>query len=410
MSSEGAGPLTGEQDQQSGLVPELRFPGFNGVWHHTELTPHLEEHSERVPSTTSIPIYSSTRSGLKPQNEYFDGSNLANDGEYRIVPKGYFTFRHMSDDGTFKFNVNDTLDAIAVSKEYPVFKAVGLSPKFLHYILNNSADFARFALMQKKGGTRTRLYLSTLRTWTPLLPSISEQQKIADCLSSIDALIAAEAGRLDAMKDHKRGLMQQLFPAPGETTPRLRFPEFQDSGEWEEKEVGDIFTVTRGNVLAMTLVEDVPTDRKPYPVYSSQTKRAGLAGYYSDFLYENAITWTTDGANAGDVNYRAGKFYCTNVCGVLISRDGYANACVAAIINSVSKSHVSYVGNPKLMNGVMAKIMVPLPSVEEQAKIALCLSSADALITAQGNKIDILKVHKRGLMQQLFPVADEVQA
>ncbi len=241
------------------------------------------------------------------------------------------------------------------------------------------------------------------------IPPLSEQKKISDCLSSIDALIAAEAGKLDAMKDHKRGLMQHLFPTPGEATPRLRFPEFQDAGEWEEKEVGDVFTVTRGNVLAMTLVEDVPTDRKPYPVYSSQTKRAGLAGYYSDFLYENAITWTTDGANAGDVNYRAGKFYCTNVCGVLISRDGYANSCVAAIINSVSKSHVSYVGNPKLMNGVMAKIVVPLPSVEEQAKIALCLSSADTLITAQGDKINILKAHKRGLMQQLFPVADEVQ-
>lgn len=400
--------MTGEQDQTGGLVPKLRFPEFSGAWHQTELTPHLKEHNERVPSTTSIPIYSSTRSGLKPQNEYFDGANLANDGEYRIVPKGYFTFRHMSDDGTFKFNVNNTSRAIAVSKEYPVFTAVGLSNDFLLYILNNSADFARFALMQKKGGTRTRLYLSTLRTWKPSLPSIGEQQKIADCLSSVDALIAAEADKLEALKDHKKGLMQQLFPAPGETTPRLRFPEFQDAGEWEEKEVGDVFTVTRGNVLAMTLVNDVPTDRKPYPVYSSQTKRAGLAGYYSDFLYEDAITWTTDGANAGDVNYRAGKFYCTNVCGVLISREGYANPCVAAIINSVSKSHVSYVGNPKLMNGVMAKIVVPLPSVEEQAKIAFLLTSVDTLIAEQDDKVATLKAHKNGLMQHLFPSQDKI--
>jgi type I restriction enzyme S subunit len=69
----------------------------------------------------------------------------------------------------------------------------------------------------------------------------------------------------------------------------------------------------------MTLVQEQKTVEAPYPVYSSQTKNNGLAGYYSDFLYENAITWTTDGANAGDVNYRSGKFYCTNVCGVLLS-------------------------------------------------------------------------------------------
>src|SRR5206468_1340628 len=113
----------------------------------------------------------------------------------------------------------------------------------------------------------------------------------------------------------------------------------------------------------------------------------------------DAITWTTDGANAGDVNLRKGKFYCTNVCGVLINTDGYANACIAALINSISRNHVSYVGNPKLMNGVMSKISIPFPSVTEQQKIAATLSSVDALITAQTRKIDALKAHKRGLMQ-----------
>ena len=108
---------------------------------------------------------------------------------------------------------------------------------------------------------------------------------------------------------------------------------------WEEKEVGEVFRVTRGEVLSMTLVKDIWTKETPYPVYSSQTKNNGLAGYYSDYLYENAITWTTDGANAGDVNYRPGKFYSPgNVCGVLIETDGHANACIAAIINSISKS------------------------------------------------------------------------
>ena len=189
--------------------------------------------------------------------------------------------------------------------------------------------------------------------------------------------------------------------------PKLRFPEFRDAGEWELREVGDVFKVTRGEVLSMTLVRDNYSDETPYPVYSSQTKNNGLSGFYSDYLYENAITWTTDGANAGDVNYRLGKFYCTNVCGVLINTDGYANLCIAALINSVSKKYVSYVGNPKLMNGVMSKIEIPFPAIEEQQKIADCLSSLNELITLEAQKLATLKTHKKGLMQQLFPAEGE---
>ena len=235
-----------------------------------------------------------------------------------------------------------------------------------------------------------------------------EQQKIAACLTALDDLISAATGRLDALKQHKQGLMQQLFPAQGETVPRLRFAEFRDSEEWEVKEVGEIFTVTRGYVLSMNLINNQISDATPYPVYSSQTKNNGLSGYYSEFLYEDAITWTTDGANAGDVNYRSGKFYCTNVCGVLINTEGYTNLCVASLIDRVAKNHVSYVGNPKLMNGIMRKIKIPIPSFAEQQKIAACLTALDDLISAQAQKIAKLKTHKRGLMQQLFPDVDEM--
>jgi type I restriction enzyme S subunit len=157
----------------------------------------------------------------------------------------------------------------------------------------------------------------------------------------------------------------------------------------------------------MTLVNEKQSDVNPYPVFSSQTKNNGLAGFYKDYLYEDAITWTTDGANAGDVNYRKGKFYCTNVCGVLINKNGYANKCVAELINTVAKKYVSYVGNPKLMNGVMSQIKIPVPSILEQQKIASCLSSVDEVIAAQSQNLDVLKNHKKGLMQNLFPKEGE---
>lgn len=185
--------------------------------------------------------------------------------------------------------------------------------------------------------------------------------------------------------------------------PALRFPEFIAGKHWYISTVKDIYQITRGQVLAVGLVKEIKDDIYIYPVYSSQTKNGGLVGYYKDYLYENAITWTTDGANAGDVNYRNGKFYCTNVCGVLLNQKGFSNKCMAEIINSVTRNYVSYVGNPKLMNGVMGDIISVPPTIEEQQKIADCLSSLDELIETTTKKVEILKEHKRGLMQRLFP-------
>ena len=154
------------------------------------------------------------------------------------------------------------------------------------------------------------------------------------------------------------------------------------SSFWEQRKVSEMFKVTRGYVLASTLTEAVKTDKKPYPVYSSQTKDNGLMGYYKDYLYEDAITWTTDGANAGTVNYRAGKFYCTNVCGVLLSNEVTANQMIAEALNNVAKGYVSYVGNPKLMNNVMADIEIMIPTQsEEREKLSVLFRNLDNLIT-----------------------------
>jgi len=288
----------------------------------------------------------------------------------------------------------------AIFPNDPVFNS-----DFLYYELDRRYDELR--RLSAGGEGRGGLNLQIIKSLKVTLPALPEQQKIADCLNSVDNLIATETRKLDALKTHKKWLMRQLFPREGETQPSLRFPKFQSTREWEEKEVGDVFKVTRGEVLSMTLVKDEETDDARYPVYSSQTKRDGLSGFYSSYLYENAITWTTDGANAGDVNYRVGKFYCTNVCGVLINTNGYANPCIAALLNSVSRRHVSYVGNPKLMNGVMAQIKIPFPTIEEQLVISDFLSSIKVLISAQTKKLDLLKTHKQGLMQQIFPSPEE---
>lgn len=162
--------------------------------------------------------------------------------------------------------------------------------------------------------------------------------------------------------------------------PQIRFSGFNDT--WEQRKVSEMFKVTRGYVLPATDTSGESSDEMPYPVYSSQTKDNGLMGYYSEYLYEDAITWTTDGANAGTVNFRNGKFYCTNVCGVLLSDKIEASKAVAEALNNVAKKYVSYVGNPKLMNNVMVDIQITIPtSREERNQISSYFSNFDHLIT-----------------------------
>ena len=184
--------------------------------------------------------------------------------------------------------------------------------------------------------------------------------------------------------------------------PHLRFAGFDDT--WEQRKVSELFRVTRGYVLAATQTETTKTDEKPYPVYSSQTKDKGLMGYYKDYLYEDAITWTTDGANAGTVNYRAGKFYCTNVCGVLLSNEVKANQMIAEALNSVAKGYVSYVGNPKLMNNVMADIVIQIPTqAEEREQLSSFFAKLDNLITLHQRKYDKLTNVKKSMLEKMFP-------
>lgn len=185
-------------------------------------------------------------------------------------------------------------------------------------------------------------------------------------------------------------------------TPKIRFKGFKD--DWEQRKVSELFRVTRGYVLAATQTNTTKTDEKPYPVYSSQTKDKGLMGYYKDYLYEDAITWTTDGANAGTVNYRAGKFYCTNVCGVLLSNEVKANQMIAEALNNVAKGYVSYVGNPKLMNNVMADIVIQIPTqAEEREMLSSLFASLDHLITLHQRKCDETKQLKKFMLQKMFP-------
>lgn len=245
-------------------------------------------------------------------------------------------------------------------------------------------------------GAQPKLALTRIRNFEIILPDTEqEQQAIAEALSDVDALIAALDKKIAKKRLIKQGAMQQLL------TGKKRLQGFSE--KWIVVKVRDIFEITRGYVLPTFKLSQTKSGSFVYPVYSSQTANNGILGYYDNFLFENCITWTTDGANAGEVNYRNGRFYCTNVCGVLKNSQGYANLCVASILNMCAGNYVSYIGNPKLMNNVMANIEIEIPvTIQEQQKITTILSDMDKEIADLEARRDKYKLIKSGMMQKLL--------
>lgn len=266
---------------------------------------------------------------------------------------------------------------------------------FLAYIQNSTILLSQKANLGQ-GYTVVHIYTEHIKSLkVPIPPTKPEQTAIATVLSNVDELIGKLEALIEKKKNIKQGVIQELI------TGKRRLPGF--SGKWEEKRLDSIFRVTRGQVLAMTKTTKYKLGDYQYPVYSSQTKDNGLAGYYKDYLFENCITWTTDGANAGEVKYRTGKFYCTNVCGVLESNQGYANLCIATIFNRISRKYVSYIGNPKLMNNVVADIVITIPnSIKEQLAISEVIADMDIEIEKLESQLAKYQNLKQGMMQSLL--------
>lgn len=284
-------------------------------------------------------------------------------------------------------------ETIYIGGDILAFTPYNCDSLFISYqqnLFNMIKEKARYG----QGHSVVHIYLNSISKLSVFLPPLKEQQKIADILTTQDKIIELKQKLIEEKEKQKKYLMQNLL------TGKIRLKGFKD--KWEKVKIGNVFTVTRGNVIPLKKLKRIKDDEFLYPVYSSQTKNKGLLGYYKEYLYEDAITWTTDGANAGDVNFRKGKFYCTNVCGVLLSSKINTNICIAEILNRVTKSYVSYVGNPKLMNNIMENINIKIPPLQEQNKIAQILSKADEEIELLQKELEQEKQKKKALMQLLL--------
>ncbi|WP_083860726.1 restriction endonuclease subunit S, partial [Chromobacterium haemolyticum] len=310
--------------------------------------------------------------------------------------------------------------SVLETKQHPLF--------YTYYFRNLYKQFAKVV----EGQNVKNLYFTELEPLPIHRPSIPEQQKIADCLSSVDELIAAQAQKVDALKTHKKGLMQQLFPREGETQPRLRLPEFHNAGEWKMTTIGDLkpfitsgsrgwapFYAEQGELfIRITNLwrdsiyldlkdskfvqlppgsnEGVRTQLKEHDVLISITADIGIIGYVDESVPSPAYI---------NQHIALVRFDTEQLCGKYVAyflASDKSQRLFRASTDTGTKAGMSLIG--------IQKIKLMLPGLPEQQRIASCLSSLDALITAETQQLEALKTHKKGLMQQLFPSTDEVAA
>lgn len=250
-----------------------------------------------------------------------------------------------------------------------------------------------------------------------------EQQKIADCLSSIDALISAQSQKIEFLKTHKKSLTQQLFPREGETIPRLRFHEFLNAGEWQMKKLRDaIDPVVRevakpnSNYLALGIrSHGRGTFQKPDQAPEKNAMDTLYLVNRDDLIVNITFAWEGAIAIAGHTDHgcHVSHRFPTYVFKSLISTPEFFRFVInqKSFFYKLGQISPGGAGRNRVMNKKdFLEIPVNLPSLKEQQKIADCLSSIDALISAYSQKLETLKAHKKGLMQALFPVGHEVGA
>lgn len=212
-------------------------------WQYDKIGKYLVPYDEFSNETEAYPLATSSRQGLMLQSEYYSDQRYEEtSGGFHVVPEGYVTYRHMSDDDIFRFNVNKMGTPVLVSPEYPVFTtAAGLDQDLLIAYLNNMKEFTTYCSAQKKGSTRTRMYFSRLSEFAMPIPPVEEQKRIAEILATCDRVIELKQQLLEEKRAQKQWLIQKLLdPSSG-----VRLPGFKNS-RWSKCRLGDVADIYSG--------------------------------------------------------------------------------------------------------------------------------------------------------------------
>jgi type I restriction enzyme S subunit len=428
-----------KSEASSALVPKLRFPEFQtaGAWTTKTLGSVAKISTEKVGGNTCVPMSITSGVGLVSQMEKFGrviaGSSYAN---YLLIKKNDFAYNKSATkqypEGFIALYVGTELAAVPNSI-FTCFRINGESPvpEYLNHLFLNNLH-GKWLQKFIEVGARAHGSLSINDRDLLALPvplpsgqqSLLEQQRIASCLSSLDTLITAHTQKLSALKTYKKGLMQQLFPREGETVPRLRFREFRGDGEWEMKRLHELVYIQSGAtpskanpafwngsipwVSAKDMKRLFLEDAEDHISTAAIDDGARLVPPGTLLLLTRGMTLLKD---VPICVLRRGMSFNQDVKG-LRPKDGVEGLFLAWMLTGNKQRLLAMVniaghGTGKLDTDELKALELMLPPPDEQQRIANCLSSLDDQITVQLQKLEALKTHKKGLMQGLFPTAEE---
>lgn len=390
--------MTKDKDIKT-TVPTLRFREFQN---DARWIPNKIDHVCKIGngrdykhlSAGNIPVYGSGGYMTSVDKFLYDGESVCI-GRKGTIDKPIFL--------TGKFWTVDTL-----FYTYAFHKCL---PKFL-YLIFQQINWYKY---NEAGGVPS-LLKTTIGNINIFIPNNeNEQKKIVDCFSSLDDLINAVADKIETLKEYKKGLMQQLFPAKGKTIPAIRFPEFQNAPDWQETALENIGEIVTGNTPSTKEPNNYGGDRlfvSPADIsdkrYVSQTKTTlSEKGFrLSRHIKENSILFVCIGSTIGKVAQNTRECATNQQINSIMPYKGHVADFVYSILEHYAPQIASIAGNqavPIINKTLFSSVSLLMPKENEQQKIADCLSSVDELISTETAKLDQLKNHKKGLMQQLFP-------
>ena len=220
--------------------PKIRFQEFSTEWNIIKLNEIFNEYTCKTTREDEYPVLSSTMSGIYFQNEYFNQNvSTASNIGYKIVPKGYMTYRSMSDNDTFHFNIQNITNYGIVSPAYPVFKCNDKNnSKFVINYMNENKNFKEQLRYKKEGGTRYALPFSKLKEMDVIVTEKKEQEKIADFISTIDKVLHYNQKKFEKLNCIKKSMLNKMFPNDETLIPKIRFEKLTD--KWEKHELGEL--------------------------------------------------------------------------------------------------------------------------------------------------------------------------
>ena len=366
-------------------VPHLRFPEFTEEWEKYKLSEICSFFSGGTPSSS--------------KKEYYDGNiPFIRSGElHEEQTELFITEDGFKNSAAKMVEVGDLLLALygATSGDIAISKINGAINQAILCIRTEQNKKFIESIWRKHVGKLLQTYLQggqgnlsadIVKNISFYFSRIEEQNKLAEFVSLLDERIATQNKIIEDLKKLKSAISLNVL----------------HSDTWEQFKIKDIAKIGRGRVISSI---EISQQKNPtYPVYSSQTSNNGIMGYLDDYMFEGEhISWTTDGANAGTVFYRNGKFNCTNVCGLLKFRKEFDTYFVSLVLAEATKKYVSInLANPKLMNNTMGNIQIRLPKLEEQKRISIVFRELQKLWTVHNSLLTKYTKQKQYLLSQMF--------